>query len=171
MVGGVVYNVRFASLDDVKKLVKCYVEVWKSLGEWLPESVINPELDDLLKPETVERLKQQVEDANSIFLVAEEDGEIIGLAQGRVYTGVAQLGFLGVRKEFRGRGVGESLLHRFIEEARKRKTQKVWLYTSPTLLPAIKLYIKNGFIPEGYLRKHFHGSDLIIYSKFLSEEG
>jgi len=161
------YKIRLACAGDIGKLVKCYVDIWESLGEWLPESVINPELDDLLKRETGERLKQQVEDVNVIFLVAEEDGEILGLAQGRTYTGTSQLGFLGVRKEFRGRGVGEILLHKFIEEARKRKTQKVWLYTSPKVLPAIKLYIKNGFIPEGYLRKHFYGSDLIIYSKFL----
>ena len=64
------YKIRLACAGDIGKLVKCYVDIWESLGEWLPESVINPELDDLLKRETGERLKQQVEDVNVIFLVA-----------------------------------------------------------------------------------------------------
>ena len=83
------------------------------------------------------------------------------------YAGVCHVGFLGVKKEYRGKGVGESLLNRFIEEAKKRKAHKIWLFTSPNLLPAIRLYIKKGFVPEGFLRRHNHGLDLIIYSKFL----
>jgi len=35
------------------------------------------------------------------------------------------------------------------------------------LKPAIRLYIKVGFVPEGFLRKHVYGMDIIIYSKFL----
>ncbi|MEM3727740.1 MAG: GNAT family N-acetyltransferase [Candidatus Bathyarchaeia archaeon] len=158
-----------ASTKDVDKLMGCLIDVWKSLNEYLPSLAVNSELEELLKPEARERLRQQMEDKSMIFLVAYENGEVVGIAQGRVHTGVALLGFLGVRKEYRGRKVGESLLERFIEEARIRGAQKVWLYTSTRLLPAIRLYIKKGFVPEGFLRKHFHGLDLIIYSKFLSE--
>jgi ribosomal protein S18 acetylase RimI-like enzyme len=53
-----------------------------------------------------------------------------------------------VKKEHSGRGIGESLLNRFIEEARNRGCRKVWLYTSSRLLPAVSLYIKRGFVPE-----------------------
>jgi ribosomal-protein-alanine N-acetyltransferase len=165
-----VLKIRSASAEDTEKLVECYIEIWKSLSEYLPSSAINSEVEELLKPEAKERLKQQIEDVNTIFLVADEDEEIIGLVQGRTYAGVFHLGFLGVRKKYRGRGIGEGLLNRFIDEARNRGSRKVWLHTSPRLLPAIKLYVKRGFVPEGFLRKHFHGLDFIIYSKFLFED-
>jgi ribosomal protein S18 acetylase RimI-like enzyme len=63
--------------------------------------------------------------------------------------------------------VGTTLLNKFAEEARKRKANKISLHTAPSLLPAIELYIRNGFIREGFLRKHTRGIDMIVYSKFL----
>jgi GNAT superfamily N-acetyltransferase len=102
--------------------------------------------------------------------MAEEDKHIIGLATGMAREdGVGMLGFLGVRKEHRKTGVGSTLLKTFLEEARRRKAHKVWLFTSPNLHPAVRLYVENGFVPEGYMRRHSYGLDLIIYSKFLNE--
>jgi ribosomal protein S18 acetylase RimI-like enzyme len=105
-----------------------------------------------------------------IYLLAEKGKEVIGLATGRVMEdGIGMLGFLGVKKERRNESVGSKLLNRFLEEAKKRNAHKVWLFTSPNLHSAIELYVKRGFVPEGYLRRHSHGLDLIIYSKFLNE--
>ena len=160
-------EIRFATVNDIEKQLKCFVEIWESLREWLPNSFVDPELESIRKPESLERFKQRLESKDGIFLLAEETNEIVGVASGREYAGVCNLNFIGVKKEHRRKGVGSSLLDRFIEVAKERKAHKVWLYTSPSLLPAIKLYIKNGFIPEGFLRKHTRGLDLIIYSKFL----
>lgn len=105
-----------------------------------------------------------------IYLLAEEDNEITGLATGRVREdGVGMLGFLGVKKNSRKGGIGSRLLNTFLEEAKKRSAHKVWLFTSPNLHSAIRLYVKTGFVPEGYMRRHSHGLDMIIYSKFLNE--
>jgi len=161
-------EIRFAKVDDFEKLLKCYVEVWESLRELLPNSFVNPELESIRTPEGIERFKQGIESKDGISLVAEENNEIVGVALGRVYAGICNLGFLGVKKEHRHKGSGASLLSKFIEVAREREAHKVWLFTSPNLSPAIKLYITNGFVPEGFLRKHTHGLDLIIYSKFLT---
>jgi len=91
----------------------------------------------------------------------------LGVALGQESGGVCNLRFMGVKKEHRLKGVGTSLLHRFVKGAKKRKAHKVSLRTSPNLLLAVKLYIKNGFIPEGFLRKHIRGLDVIVYSRFL----
>ncbi len=161
-------EIRFATVNDIEKLTECYFEIWESLREWLPNSFIDPELESIRMPEQRKKFKQRIESRDSIFLIAGENYEIIGVALGREYGGVCNLGFLGVKKEHRHKGVGTSLLNRFVKEAKKRKSHKVALHTSPNLLPAIKLYIKYGFVPEGFLRKHTRGSDLIIYSKFLT---
>jgi len=101
--------------------------------------------------------------------MAEEGEEIMGVASGRVREdGVGFLGFLGVKKDLRKKGVGSDLLESFLEEARKRNAHKVWLFTAPSLHSAIRLYVKAGFVPEGYMRRHSYGLDLIFYSKFLT---
>lgn len=134
----------------------------------MPNSFVGPELESISKTESRERFKQRIEIGDGIFQVVEENNEIVGMALGRESGGVCTLGFLGVKEEHRGKGVGTRLLRRFVKEPRNRKAHKVSLRTSPSLLPAMKLYIKNGFIPEGFLRKHTRGLDLIVYSKFLS---
>lgn len=160
-------KIRIATLSDIEKLLDCYVEIWESLREWLPDSFINPEVESVRKPEGIQRFKQGMDSVDGIYLIAEQNKEIVGLLTGREHGGVGNIGFLGVRKQYRREGIAAALLNKFFEKARERKAHKVWLYTAPQLLPAIKLYIDNGFVPEGYLQKHTHGLDLIIYSKFL----
>ena len=101
------------------------------------------------------------------MLVAEE-GEIVGLAQGRTNEGgYSWLGFMGVSPDHRRRGVARGHLDEFIRLSRESGCTKVSLNTAPCLKPAIKLYAEAGFTPEGYLRNHMHGLDLIFYSLFL----
>lgn len=161
------FKVRFAVVDDCESLQKCYIRIWESLREWLPDSFVGPELESMRKPADIKELRERIESKDGILLIAEENHEIVGMALGRETAGVSNLGFLGVKKECRSKGVGSKLLNRFIEETKNRGAHKVWLFTSPNLVPAITLYVKNGFLPEGFLRKHTRGLDMIIYSKFL----
>ena len=96
-----------------------------------------------------ERIKRFLERPNSIVLVAEEEGRIIGFAEGSVTAGVSRLGVIGVRREYRGRGIGLRLLEEFIKESKRRGAHKVHLWTPVALKPAIKLYVEAGFVPEG----------------------
>ncbi len=161
-------EIRQASAEDTQRLMECETAIWESLRETLPDTFVNSEISWLHRPELAERRRDQLQSTDALVLVAEEDSEIIGVAMGRVgEDGVGMLGFLGVKPKNRGKGVASQLLDRFIKEAEKRKAHKVWLYTAPSLQPAIRLYIKAGFVPEGYLRNHTYGQDLIIYSKFL----
>jgi ribosomal protein S18 acetylase RimI-like enzyme len=164
-------QIRLASIEDTQRLIECETIIWESLRETLPDAFVNSELSWLRRPELAERRRNQLQSTESLILVAEEDSGLIGVAMGRVgEEGVSMLGFLGVKPKNRGKGVATQLLDRFIKEAEKRKAHKVWLYTAPSLQPAIRLYIKAGFVPEGYLKNHSYGQDLIIYSKFLQKD-
>jgi len=167
MILGKKLKIRFASVEDCENLQSCLIRTWESLREWLPAFFVDPELRSMHEPEESKKLQERIENKDEILLIAEESHQIVGMALGRKTSGVCSLGFLAVIKEYRGRGVGSKLLNRFIREGRKRKAHKIWLFTSPYFMPAIRLYIKNGFLPEGFLRKHTRGLDLIIYSKFL----
>jgi ribosomal protein S18 acetylase RimI-like enzyme len=74
---------------------------------------------------------------------------------------------MGVTPNYRRKGIGRSLMEEYIKESKLKEAHKVSLNTTTTLKPAIRLYIELGFIPEGFLRKHARGTDIIIYSKFL----
>ena len=162
-------KVKHASIDDVGRLLNCLLVVWESLRGMLPNSHVDHEVENLKRPQVVERMRNSIQSPQGINLLAEEDaGSVIGVAMGNfVEDGIARLGFLGVIPTYRRKGIGSSLLRRFQEEAEKKGAHKVFLFTAPSLQPAIRLYLKEGFVPEGFLRNHYHHQDFIIYSKFL----
>ena len=160
--------VRDARDDDVPGFVRCYRKIWESLRGILPDLYVEENIQEASQPELSERILAAIADPARIMLVAEENGEIVGLAQGRTNRGgYSWLGFMGVSPDHRRRGVGRGLLDVFIRRSRESGCTKVSLNTAPSLKPAIKLYTETGFIPEGYMRNHMHGLDLIFYSLFL----
>jgi len=162
-------KIRLATAEDLENLILCEIQIWESLREFLPDSFVNPNIDMLRRPETIENFRRFLENKEVVFLIALEKGKIIGLASGMVREdGVGHLGFLGVRPAHRRKGVGSNLLQEYLKEAKKRNAHKVWLFTAPSLHNAIKLYVKNGFVPEGFMRRHSFGLDLIFYSTFLN---
>jgi ribosomal protein S18 acetylase RimI-like enzyme len=161
-------SIRTNTLEDLPKIRDCLISVWKSLGEYLPESWINRELHHLQTDELT-HLKQS-DEPNRIVLVAEEDEKIVGVILG--WTGewnVNHLNFMGVEPSHRRRSIGRNLLLKYLEILQQKGIHKVSLNTTSILKPAIRLYIDQGFIPEGLLRREAHGLDIIIYSKFLDK--
>lgn len=114
-------------------------------------------------------MKNWIQNPNGLALLTKDDGKTFGVTLGNLREdgGVAHLGFLGVIPNKRRRGFGSSLLRRFTEEAENKGAHKVFLFTAPSLHPAIRLYVKEGFVPEGFLKNHYYHQGLIIYSKFL----
>ena len=142
--------------------------IWQSLRGILPDGFIEEAVEDVGQKVFIDRIHAAIEDTNRILLVAEENGEIVGLAQGRTNKGgYSWLGFMGVSPHYRRRGVARGILKEFIRQSKDSGCTKVSLNTAPCLKPAIKLYTDMGFIPEGYFRNHMHGLDLIFYSLFL----
>jgi ribosomal protein S18 acetylase RimI-like enzyme len=161
-------DVRDARDDDVRGFIDCYKKIWESLRGILPDEYVEEVIEETGQPELADRVRAGIAAPERVILVAEEGGEIVGLAQGRTNRGgYSWLGFMGVSPDNRRRGVGRGLLNEFIRISRQRECTKVSLDTAPCLKPAIKLYTEMGFIPEGYMRNHMHGLDLIFYSLFL----
>ena len=160
--------IRDACSEDIQGFIDCYLKVWKSFRGILPEPMIEEVIEEAGQTSFQENIRSTITKPDRILLVAEEDGEIVGHAQGRVNRGgYSWLSFMGVSPDHWRQGIGRALLTGFIEESRKSGCTKVSLNTAPCLKPAIKLYADMGFIPEGYMRNHMHGLDLIFYSLFL----
>lgn len=87
-------------------------------------------------------------------LVAEDDGELVGL----VFViesgfGFGELGML-VRAGHRGRGVGTALVAAAIDRARERGLHKLTLGVFPHNEAALALYRRFGFVEEGFRVAH-----------------
>lgn len=84
-----------------------------------------------------------------IILVAEEKGKIVGF----IWAHFIQYGFfkygsideLFVKKEYRGKGIGENLLKEAIKKLNELKPKLILVGTEKEHKEAIKLYKKMGF--------------------------
>jgi ribosomal protein S18 acetylase RimI-like enzyme len=158
-------EIRKASKRDIQGFIDCYLDIWRSLQDILPTDYVNDQIEKAYTSTFQNELLAEISDPNYITLVATENGEIIGLAWGNIRKdGSSWLSLLGVSPEHRRKGVGKSLLTRFIEESREKGSPKISFDTDPRLVPAIRLYENMGFVPEGYT-KNSYGLELIIYSK------
>ena len=151
--------------EDIESFIGCEARIWETLRERLPEEFVERNLNWIRRQGHRDAWMKAIGDPSRILLVAEEDDSIVGAAQGLVdWSRLSTLGFLGVDESHRRKGIGRSLLERFIEESRSRDAAKITLFTSPTLKPAVKLYAEMGFVPEGFLSRHRLGVDMIVYS-------
>ena len=74
-----------------------------------------------------------------------EPGPIAGYIVARETAGELHINNVAVRAEYRRRGIGEALLNRVIEEARRRKANAAFLEVRSANRAAQALYEKSGF--------------------------
>lgn len=126
-------TIRIATQSDVEKPLDCYVEIWQSLRECLPDSFINPAVESIRNPEGIERFRQGMDSVDGIYLVAEQNKEIVGLPTGREHGGVANTGFLDVEKQHRRKGIAAAPIQIRRESRRKKSSQGLALHGSTTV--------------------------------------
>ncbi|WP_210466297.1 GNAT family N-acetyltransferase [Rufibacter roseolus] len=87
----------------------------------------------------------------SVYLVAVENGEIIGgcgvFPTDGLPEGCAELVKFYLSAETRGRGIGLQLLERNMELARELGYKQLYLESFPELAKAVSMYTKAGFKP------------------------
>ena len=101
---------------------------------------------------------------NSIFIVAEENGEIIGSLTciGRERIKIRHNTVLGmsVKKEYRNQGIGSRLIEYAINWAKETgAVKRIELHVFETNNQAIHIYKKYGFIIEGKKQKAIKAND------------
>ena len=120
---------------------------------------------------TIEDEKKFIADCkkseNTVFIVAEERGEIIGslMCAGRERVKIRHNTVLGmsVKKEYRNQGIGSRLMEYAINWAKGTGVVKrIELHVFETNNQAIHLYKKYGFIIEGKKQKSIKVNDEYI---------
>jgi putative acetyltransferase len=108
---------------------------------------------------TIEEIRRHIESppANNIGLVAVMDGRIVGdVGLNRYLNRRAHVGSIGmgVHDAYHGRGIARALIGEALAIADRwlnLKRMELTVYTDNE--KAIRLYERNGFVKEGYLRQ------------------
>lgn len=96
----------------------------------------------------------------------DENGNVIGELTISFTSHVAHIKTLIVKKELRGRGIGEKLMAEAENLAKDFKCHKIYLETGNDW-EARGFYEKLGYEKTGKLKNHFFGRDFWIYSKYI----
>jgi len=108
------------------------------------------------------------------FLVAEEDGELMGYVMCRIETGLPGFGLLGIAKrghvisiavlpEHRRKGVGTALMREAMSGMKVYKAKECYLEVRVSNTPAVKLYEKLGFAASKTVHSYYaDGEDAYI---------
>jgi len=113
------------------------------------------------------------------FVVAEENGEIVGYIMCRIELGLSNFGFGGIIKkghvvsvavlpDHRKKGVGEALIVKALEGMRGYNAKQCFLEVRVSNVPAVSLYKKLSFEVTRTIRGYYaDGEDAYVMSKKL----
>ncbi len=114
-------------------------------------------------------ISEKMKDEKNQFIVSKEGEKIIGVVRASVEDlDLAELRWLAVEEEYRGKGIGTELIRSALEFLKKKKMRKVVARTKSSDAIATSLFLNLGFEIEGYFRDHFRkGTNIIQFAKFL----
>ena len=101
------------------------------------------------------------------YFVIEEEGRIIAALGCELRLGTVHLVHLVVHPDYRRRGYARLLMEKADVFARETGAVKLWFDTAPGLEAARAMYESLGYVLCGRLRKHYWGTDVVLYEKVL----
>lgn len=106
--------------------------------------------------------------SNSVFLVAEEFGKVVGYVGMYQVLNEGNITNVAVIPGYKGIGVGENLMRDVINEAKKLGVKSMTLEVRESNEAAINLYLKLGFESVGVRKKFYEKpvEDAIIMWKY-----
>lgn len=98
------------------------------------------------------------------YVVALDEGEIVGYAGLLAVGGDGDVQTIGVRADRQGRGVGAVLLTELLGESARRECRQVFLEVRADNPRAQKLYQRFGFVQIGIRKRYYQpsGVDAIV---------
>ena len=148
-------KIRKINIDDLEALRNLSIQTFKETFE-----EVNTEEDMqkyLLENLSIEKLKSELENPNSEFYFAENNGEILGYLKlnfkdaqtEKVEENHFEIERIYVLKAFLGQKIGQILFDNALEIGRKKNLEYVWLGVWEENHRAIRFYGKNGFVIFG----------------------
>ena len=144
-------KIRKINIDDLETLRNLSIQTFKETFEEVnTEEDMQKYLDENL---SIEKLKTELENVNSEFYFAENNGEILGYLKlnfkdaqtEKLEENHFEIERIYVLKAFLGQKIGQILFDKAIEIGREKNLEYVWLGVWEENHRAIRFYGKNGF--------------------------
>ena len=131
------------------------------------KDILIDEFDDFWRPSILE---SELKSENSKYIVAKENGEIVGFA-GLWFSPIdAEITNIVTKKTERKRGIGTLLLVKLIEMAKEEKKDNISLEVNENNVAAGILYESAGFEVVGIRKNYYNGKDnAIIMTKYFQK--
>lgn len=103
----------------------------------------------------------------SLWLVCEEDGEVLGYVGSQTVLGETDMMNVAVAPEYRRRGIGESLIAQLVQKLKEQGSHCLSLEVRASNAPAVGLYEKLGFGVAGRRPNYYRNprEDALILRK------
>ena len=113
--------------------------------------------------------EDELENPDSVFLIAGESGAVSGFAAARCLAPEGELLDIAVSPGCRRQGMGAALLNAVLRGLAERGTDTVFLEVRASNAPAIALYAANGFTPCGRRKNYYTrpAEDAILMKRSL----
>jgi ribosomal protein S18 acetylase RimI-like enzyme len=155
VVEGQKWRIKVACTSDTTKLARLgknsFVETYESYNN-------QKNFQKYLKSNfSIKATREQLEDDQNFFLLAQHEDKYIGYAKLRENNkpfhnksiNAVELERIYVLKDYQGEGVGKNLLDNCLAFAQLRKYPVMWLGVWEKNLDAVKFYQKQGFVVFG----------------------
>ncbi len=150
-------EIRYGKPEDAEVLAPLAVKIF---NDTFAENPLNKPEDMqayIAESMSVSAFRTELEDANSIFFIAEIDEHLIGYAMLREDSteqcitdkNPIELNRLYVSHEFHGRGIAEKLMNKCFETALEKNYKTMWLGVWEFNHRAARFYEKLGFKQVG----------------------
>lgn len=149
-------TLRCAKIQDAEKLLKT-VKTYIADSAYIPKKV--SEITITISQEA-DWINSFVQKENSLLLVAEYQGELIGnidlTGHTRMYMQHTAVIGMGMLREWREVGLGTALMQQAIAWAKENPVlELLWLQVYTENVAGIQLYKKMNFTEQGLLKKYF----------------
>lgn len=116
-------------------------------------------------------LKEELENPNSMYIIAKKDNEILGFAGIWDDTYNMHITNIAVKKIYRRQGIGKKLLYRLIQITKEKNKETITLEVSEKNKIAQELYKSTGFNIVGKRKNYYNGKeDAIIMTMEVTNE-
>ena len=120
------------------------------------EQIAKLETECFSDPWSVSSIRYELTNPLSYWLVAVEDGDVVGYVGSQTVLGETDMMNLAVSPRHRRRGVGKRLVERLICDLRKQGVYRLVLEVRVSNEPAIILYKALGFEQIGRRPNYYH---------------
>lgn len=167
-------DLREATAEDIEEIREVATEsLTASYGHALNEEIIAAAVDRWYDEE---QLTEDLTDEDAVFVVAVEQGDVIGFAQSYVVERrdlVGEIDWLHVAPDYRGEGFGKQLLARVEQELVERGVERVEARVLEENEAGAGFYEEHGFDQVGQRDVDIADRSFVeqLYSKFPEEAG